>query len=284
MLSREQLAAILSRYGIEFFGVMSFGDINNSDFIPCRAASRLPDNAKTVLVCGFPYLTDQIDMLDDTRPRNVCRYAVFPDYHKIIIMALEAVIAELRELYPEAGFAAFCDISPLPEVFCAVRAGLGFRGENNLLITKEYGSYLLLGEIVTDLTAEYAAPCEKSCLSCGECARNCPNGAISVDGFDKMRCVSYISQKKGELTQDEAEALAKIGLAWGCDRCQEVCPHNTAAYADRRKAKPFAPLTASIQPTLTYENMAELIKTHSYGYKGEAVLKRNLDIIGRNKQ
>ena len=152
----------------------------------------------------------------------------------------------------------------------------GFRGKNNLLITKKYGSYVVLGEIVTDMKIPPTPPNEESCLDCGACKTNCANSAIGLTGIDYTQCESKISQRKGILTTAEELAIRKAGLVWGCDYCQDSCPHNKSI------ARTTIPeFLLDIEPILTLENVEQLIQTRSYGYKGRKLLERNMEIINR---
>ncbi len=261
----KDISEIMYSNSVLNFGVMSFLEI--PALIECRAKDRLPQFAKSVIVCVFPYNTGELES------RNVCRYATVIDYHNYIGLTLSNICNELSKKYNHS-FEYFVDSSPIPEVFCAVKAGLGFRGKNNLLITKKYGSYVVLGEIVTDMELPLSTPNEESCLDCGLCMKNCPNGAIGADCVDYSLCVSSISQRKGELTPDEILAMKRVGLAWGCDHCQDICPHNISV-----QTTPIEEFIEDVEPLLTKENMDSLMKTRSYGYKGKKLLERNLDII-----
>ncbi|MFZ2537511.1 MAG: QueG-associated DUF1730 domain-containing protein, partial [Oscillospiraceae bacterium] len=250
----KELSEILCSNGVLDFGVMSFSQI--PALIECRAKARLPERAKSVIMCVFPYNVGELE------GRNICRYATVIDYHNYIGLTLSTICDKLSQMYNN-NFAYFVDSSPIPEVFCAVSAGLGFRGKNNLLITKKYGSYVVLGEIVTDMVLPISAPNEESCLDCGKCKTNCPNGAIGLSCVEYSRCVSNISQRKGELTADEILAIKRAGLAWGCDHCQDICPHNKLV-----ATTPIKEFLQDVEPLLTKDNLDSLMKTRAYGYKG----------------
>lgn len=268
-----RLKEIFDKRGINTFGVLSFSDVER--LIPCRAASRIPSSAKSVILCLFPYA------LPKTPPHNVCRYAFFEDYHVVIGEVLGEIAKELSLIF-SGDFQPFTDNSPIPEIDCCVKAGLGVKGKNGLLINQKYGSYLLIGELVTDVYFEPSLDLQEeraqtSCMNCGRCKNACPTGAIvGNDGCDICYeiCVSHISQKKGELSEEEQNAIRKTKLAWGCDICQECCPHNQTA-----EILPFPPLAKSIEPMVTEENLDELLKSRPYGYRGKNVTLRNLNIL-----
>jgi epoxyqueuosine reductase len=153
----------------------------------------------------------------------VSRYAWGRDYHKV----LRARLRPAARLLGDAGVRArICvDSAPLLERALAVRAGLGFIGKNGCLIHPELGSYLFLGEIVTDLELAGGDSVEDGCGSCSLCLRGCPAGAFAGPRLlDARRCLStWTIEWRGEFPP-EAPALG--GHLFGCDRCQEVCPHN----------------------------------------------------------
>jgi epoxyqueuosine reductase QueG len=128
------------------FGICPFEKVKDN-LIECRAKSRLPENPETVIVACFPYL------LNDSayKNRNISKYAVVTDYHEVAVARLRKAAEKLKSIYPDNSFAVFADNSPIPEVRAACAAGLGVRGLNSLLITEKYGSYVFIGEIVTDL-------------------------------------------------------------------------------------------------------------------------------------
>lgn len=252
------------------WGVCDYGEIKNN-LIECRAKSRLPESAKTVIVACFPYLLPE----GNYHNSNISKYAVVTDYHDVAINRLQKACDELQKLYPFNGFAPFADNSPIPEVRAATLAGLGVRGENSLLITKEFGSYVFLGEIVTDLPLDAANSEVKSCLGCGKCADACPAHAISKSGVDGEKCLSAITQKKGELTEKEKELMKDCGCVWGCDICQDICPMNknaaTAAVAE---------FLADPIPVLTTKTALD---GRAYAWRGKRIIERNLSIINQGE-
>lgn len=231
--------------------------------LDCRNRARLPKEAKSVLLFVFPYRVKQ------TPPDNICRYAAVPDYHPLVMKRLEAYCDSLRSAFPTAVFEPFVDNSPIPEVAAACAAGLGVRGQNGLLITSEYGSDVFIGEIVTDLEVD-APDLSETCVNCGRCVKACP-----VE-LDKKRCLSAVSQRKGLLTPQESALLKQSGCVWGCDICSAVCPMN------QHKA-----LTDDQDMIDGYRNrytLGEDITGRAYAWRGEAVIRRNADIIEKNTE
>lgn len=255
----------------EIFGALPYGFLSfqavRDCLIPCRAASRLPENAETVISVLFPYYLGE----EYYRDSNVSRYAVSADYHIITKKITDGLLLKLRERYPENKFEAFVDNSPLPEVRCAVAAGLGCLGKNNLFISEKYGSWVFLGEIVTD---RFFPPYEgeiKKCLGCDRCVRECPTGALGSGRVDTEKCLSFLSQKKGDLAPDIAAKMAEYNCVWGCDICQKVCPMNIAA-----EITPIADFFATAEPSV---DSGVNVEGRAFAWRGSKVIERNIEKV-----
>lgn len=235
--------------------------------LECRAKSRLPENAASVILCALPYYTGEWE------GRNLSRYAIVPDYHRVAVELLEPVCLRLAEDFG-AEFVPFADNSPIREVDAAVRAGLGVLGQNGLLLNPRYGSWVFLAEIVTDLPLEYTERAIENCIGCGVCAKACPGECISPEKFEIDHCLSAITQVKRDLSPEETQLVKKGGLVWGCDRCQEVCPYNKKA-----EKTPLSAFLQEIHPVLRREEIDKGVKERAYGFRGPKPLLRNLEIL-----
>lgn len=260
-----KLQEILSLFDIRSFGVCDFSP--SLIRLPCRRTHEIPAQAKSIIVCAFPYYTGE-------HPHaTVCRYAIVPDYHAVCGTILNSSCNLLQQEFG-GSFVWFCDISPFSETRLAVQAGLGVRGQNNLIIHPTYGSYFVIGEIITDQPFPASEAHMGSCMGCGACLKQCPQNCIKSDGVDYSQCLSALTQQKGILTPAQQTAIQQGGLAWGCDRCQECCPHN------RNLPHTHIPAFLSdMQPIVHRRNVASLLKTRAFGYRGEKVLQRNLDLL-----
>ena len=191
-------------------------------------ASKLVEGARSVVVCGVAYLSEYSRGYPEGWRTKIASYALNRDYHLTIKEMLVALAERLKEYAPELRFRAFTDSAPLAEKSYAQRAGLGWIGRNSLLVTPEYGSMLLLGELVINEDVdEYDAP--KEFVGCGECRRcveACPNGAILEDRMiDTRRCISCRTIEP----MAEGDNIDLDGWIFGCDACQSVCPYNQRA-------------------------------------------------------
>jgi len=246
------------------WGICTF---ESEGLIKCAALSRLPKGAKSVIAALFPYYLGE----GSYEGRNVSRYAVVPDYHGVIAQRLDKAVTCLREAFPIESFEHFTDNSPLPEVNTAVRAGLGVKGKNGLLINPEFGSWVFIGEIVTTLKLEPSPPAVIRCIDCGICIKNCPTGALSKNGVDRSLCLSDITQRKGELTPEQKELISLERCAWGCDICQKLCPLNA-----RAKATPIGEFINGARPKAS---IGEDISGRAYAWRGREVIERNLRLL-----
>ena len=164
---------------------------------------------------------------------RIARYAWGRDYHRLLGGKLARVAKELRLRYPEERFRPFTDATPLAERHYAEAAGVGFTGRNTLLISSQYGSWFLIGEILSTRSFPASGPPRGrhgACPSgCRRCLDVCPTGALVAAGvIDASRCISYLTiEHRGSIP----EKLRHLMGDWlfGCDLCQEVCPLNLQA-------------------------------------------------------
>lgn len=180
------------------------------------------------------------------------------DYHDILNDKLKQLIAYIQSLSSESEelqFKPMVDTGELIDVAVAQRAGLGFIGKNGLLITEEFGSYVYLGEIITNIPFEPDVPIESQCGDCTRCIDLCPTGALLGDGrMNAQRCLSYQTQTKGMMPKEYRPKLRTI--IYGCDICQEVCPYNKGKNAHFHPEMEPDPevVTPLLKPLLTISN------------------------------
>ncbi|MBM6723687.1 DUF1730 domain-containing protein [Pseudoflavonifractor phocaeensis] len=240
-------------------------------------AEELCPNPRTVLVAAFPYYAGE-------RGGNLSLYARGLDYHTVVTRRLNTICDFLKEKYENSRFLPAADNSPLPERQAAWRCGVGLRGRHGLVILPPYGSYVFLGTILTDAVLELPERTPSpGCTDCGRCRSACPGGALGEGGVEVSRCLSQLTQKKGELTQAEAALLKAHPLIWGCDCCQRACPYNA-----RPALTPLPEFREGLVDALTGADLAGLSNRtfrEKYGgrafvWRGPAPLRRNLELRG----
>jgi epoxyqueuosine reductase len=162
---------------------------------------------------------------------HIARYARGRDYHRVLRSRCRSLVAELSRAEPNLAARICVDTAPVLERDLAAAAGLGWIGRNGCLINREFGSYLLLAEIVTNLPLAPDEPVPKRCGTCRACVDACPAGAIRESGLvDSRRCVSYLTiEHRGRIPEELRGAMGR--WVFGCDLCQEACPFNRRAPA-----------------------------------------------------
>jgi len=181
-------------------------------------------SAKSVISVAMNYYVgmDQSDINSDYKFSN---YAWGDDYHDILKMRLIELLEWLKGECPELKGIACVDTSPIMEKVWAQKAGIGWQGKHTNLITKDYGSWLFLGELVVDVSLKYDLPFKEDlCGTCMACIEACPTQALTEYKIDSDKCISYNTiENRIELFSDDTKLS---GWIYGCDICQEVCPWN----------------------------------------------------------
>ncbi|MEK9672684.1 MAG: tRNA epoxyqueuosine(34) reductase QueG [Rhodospirillaceae bacterium] len=201
-------------------------------------ASALMPGAKTavVLACNYGPESDPLEILGHPDRGGISVYARNRDYHDLIKKRLKALArwlqaeaqAETKEDAPPQ-VKVFVDTAPLMEKPLAHRAGVGWQGKHTNLVSRDHGSWLFLGEILTDIALSPDPPEVDHCGSCDACRRACPTDAFPADyELDATKCVSYLTiEHKGPIAPD---VMARMGnRIFGCDDCLAVCPWNKFA-------------------------------------------------------
>jgi len=238
--------------------------------------------AQSVVFAAIPYYVPG-------EPSNLAMFARSRDYHLFARYLSERCAAHLSARCPGCASAGFSDHSPYKETVGAALAGLGVLGDNGLLITERYSSYVFLFALVTTLSQSKleeegiprGAGVLRECPHCGACSAACPGRCCPGD---KSGCLSAITQKKGELTPEESAQLAAAPYAWGCDVCQEACPFTEAA---RLAGTLESTVPFFLENRLTLlrsediENMPdEQYTSYAFGWRKKEVILRNLRIRG----
>ena len=202
-----------------------------------RPLELLPE-ARSLIVVGVSYRTAEPEPGAGGR---VARYAWGSDYHDAMKNRLRQLAAFLRQrVGRDVRSRVFVDDGPLVERDAALRAGLGFRGKNTNLLTP-IGSYVFLGALLTDVELEFDQPVQKDCGTCRLCIDACPTDALdSAYHLAAERCIAYLTiEHHGPIADDLRPRMAE--WVFGCDICQEVCPHNASRRARPRGWQEFEP-------------------------------------------
>lgn len=208
----------------------------------------LLEGARTVVSIAFPYYQPK----DSGQQLRTALYALGQDYHT----ALREALAPLTDWLAGLGVGSrLCiDSAPIAERFWAMRCGIGRLGMNGTVIIDGYGSYVFLCELLLTASLEPDAPSSRRCDGCGACLRACPGEALQGDGtLRASRCLSYLTiEHRGDWPEEGRGALdSEAGRAtfFGCDICQDVCPHNRGLTPPRILPQ-FAPLPLPDAATL----------------------------------
>ena len=205
--------------------------------------------AKSVIALALNYYTPH-EHESDENTGKISRYAWGDDYHDVMQEKLRELLSWIKTENAEIEGKVCVDIQPVMDKSWAVRAGLGWIGKHSNVITKEFGSWVFLGEILLNIKLEYDTFIEPDhCGSCTACLDACPTNAI-VSPFvvDSKRCLSYatIELRSPELPREITEHLD--GWLYGCDICQDVCPWNR--FQKPTNEKRFEPRENNISPDL----------------------------------
>ena len=181
---------------------------------------------------------------------KISRYAWGRDYHKVVQKKLKAFSIWLQSLDKGIEAKYYIDTGPIQDKVWAQQAGIGWIAKNGNVITREYGSWVFLGEILTNLELTPDTPHTQHCGNCTKCIESCPTDAITEPFVvDANRCIAYhtIENRDDELPENIAENMQ--GWVAGCDICQDVCPWNQR-FANNTDIQEFQPYPGNIAPKL----------------------------------
>jgi len=255
----------------------------------CRPSTVLA-NAQSIVCTATSYYAD-VEPHDPLTPGlrgAISNYSWGVDYHKVVRPMLDELAHFITSEFPGTQCVACVDTGPLVDRAAAVRAGIGWFGKSANLLTREFGSYVFLAELVTTLKLEADAPLEANCGRCVDCIAHCPTGAILPNGaIDARRCISDLTQAKGPIPRELRKAIGN--RLWGCDSCQTVCPVNERKAAERHRE--FCPLP-HIGTSMDLPSVLLMSKTQfkrwfgptAMAWRGKAVLQRNAAVALGNSR
>ncbi|KAB7704888.1 tRNA epoxyqueuosine(34) reductase QueG [Bacillus aerolatus] len=207
-----------------------------------------------------------------------CRASWGEDYHTILRDRLNKLEAFILSKVPEARFRSMVDTGELVDRAVAERAGIGWSGKNCSIITPEFGSYVYLGEMITNLPFEPDTPVENQCGTCTKCIDACPTGALVQGGqLNSKRCIAFLTQTKDFMPVEFREKLGN--RLYGCDTCQTVCPKNKGIdFHFHEEMEPDAEAVKPLlQPLLRMSNkeFKQRFGQMSGSWRGKKPIQRN---------
>ncbi len=239
---------------------------------------------QSILFAALNYYQKALPPVGGAATGRVARYAWGRDYHKELGNRLRRIARILRERYPQEAFQPGTDATPLSERYYGEQAGVGFTGRHTLLISGQYGSWFLLGEILS--TRKWSAtplsePLHGACpRGCRKCIDVCPTGALlGPHKIDARRCISYLTiEHDGAIPEELRPAMGE--WLFGCDLCQEVCPLNIRAKVTDVAAftTPIAGDRVLLQEILLMREREEFVQR----FAGSPLMRPGLNGLQRN--
>lgn len=205
------------------------------------------------------------------------------DYHYVLQDKLDRLAKGIEELTANFEYKGMVDTGALVDTAVARRAGIGFIGKNGLVISKEFGSYMFLGELITNLDIEPDQPVDYDCGDCNRCVTTCPTSCLIGDGtMNAKRCLSFQTQDKGIMDLEFRKKIKTV--IYGCDICQICCPYNKGL---------DNPLATEIDPELAHPELLPFLELSNGQFKekfghiagswrGKNILQRNAIIALAN--
>lgn len=242
-------------------------------------------SAKTIIsiAVAYPHKLKQLPQRTEYKRGKFTPNSWGLDYHAILQDKLERLARGIEALTCHFEYKGMVDTGALVDTAVARRAGIGFIGKNGLVISKEYGSYMFLGELITNLEIEPDHPVSYDCGDCNRCIEACPTSCLIGDGtMNAKRCLSFQTQDKGMM---ELEFRKKIKtVIYGCDICQICCPYNKGL---------DNPLATEIDPDLAHPELIPFLELSNSEFKrkfgmvagswrGKNILQRNAIIALAN--
>ena len=273
---REYIAEQGATLGIQALGIAP----------PIDEVRALHPWARSVVCAAVSYLPPDPGPVPEGIRGLVARVARGADYHDVVRAKLTRLADALRSRMGTCRMEIHLDTSPLPERKLAAMSGIGWLGKNCCLYVDGCGSYVALGEIVTSIPLPPTTSQQPSrCGDCTLCLDSCPAHALTAPGvLDRSRCLSSLTQSGGSIPGELQKAMEN--RIYGCDICQEVCPHNqgltpvNTEFAVSEFPGPYPELLPLL--IMTRSNFEALVRPSSIGWIGRSRLRRNAAIAIMN--
>ncbi len=204
---------------------------------------------RSVICVALNYYTPH-DRPNGAQYAKISRYGWGRDYHRILHKKLKALCTWLESQGDDIQARYYADTGPVQDKFWAQQAGIGWVAKNSNVITRDYGSWVFLGEVLTNLELVGDRPHTSHCGTCTRCLDACPTGAITQPFIvDANRCIAYHTIENRAETLPDPITPHLQGWVAGCDICQDVCPWNQR-FAQETDVTDFQPYPDNVAPTL----------------------------------
>jgi len=240
---------------------------------------KLVEGAKSVISVLLNYYPEE-KQIDNTY--KISKYAYGKDYHYVVKEKLNSLFDFINEEICKTEGRVFVDSAPVMDKAWAAKSGLGWIGKNTNLITKEFGSFVFIGELIIDLELDYDEPIKDYCGTCSKCIDACPIKAITPYQVDARKCISYLTiERKGDFSSEVKDEWND--WIFGCDICQDVCPWNSKLKPHNEDAFQISELLQNMTKSeweemdkSTFKKQFKSSPIERTRYEG---LKRNIDFL-----
>ncbi|UOQ85009.1 tRNA epoxyqueuosine(34) reductase QueG [Gracilibacillus salinarum] len=242
---------------------------------------KLQPEAESIIAIALAYptkLKDAPKSVKGDRRGMFCRASWGTDYHEVLRDKLNKLAAFLEEQVSDFCHTSMVDTGELSDRAVAERAGVGFSGKNTLIISPEFGSYIYLGEMITNIPFTPDQPIEEGCGTCTKCLDACPTGALVEPGrLNAQQCLAFLTQTKGFMPDEHRDKLGNF--IYGFETCQAVCPYNRGV--DFHHHSEFEPDPELVKPRLTdllnisNREFKEKFGAMAGSWRGKKPLQRN---------
>ncbi|MBI9055729.1 MAG: tRNA epoxyqueuosine(34) reductase QueG [Bacteroidales bacterium] len=240
---------------------------------------RLVEGSKSVISVLLNYYPEKIQ---NENSYKISKYAYGKDYHYVVKEKLNLLFDYINDEICEINGRAFVDSAPVMDKVWAAKSGLGWIGKNTNLISKEFGSFVFIGELIIDLELDCDKPIKDYCGTCTKCIDACPTKAITPYQVDARKCISYLTiEKKGDFSNEVKNKWND--WIFGCDACQDVCPWNSKLKPHNEGAFQISDLLQNMNKEdweeMEKSSFKKLFKSSPIERTKFEGLKRNIDFL-----